>query len=103
MSNRALVHLIVKSTIYVKYISKQIQFAEYYTVFLPVDHSIAAPPEETHFVAPNLKACLSTVQDVYPECEQSYQYTLRKKSTIHQVTTILATSKNALFPGHNHL
>ena len=24
-------------------------------------------------------------------------------STIHQVTTILATSKNVLFPGHNHL
>ena len=29
--------------------------------------------------------------------------TLRKKATIHQVTTILATSKNGLFPGHNHL
>ena len=26
-----------------------------------------------------------------------------KKATIHQVTTMLATSKNALFPGHNHL
>ena len=23
--------------------------------------------------------------------------------TIHQVTTMLATSKNILFPGHNHL
>ena len=29
--------------------------------------------------------------------------TLRKKATIHQVTTLLATSKNVLFPGHNHL
>ena len=29
--------------------------------------------------------------------------TLRKKATIHQVTTMLATSKNVLFPGHNHL
>ena len=28
---------------------------------------------------------------------------LRKKTTIHQVTTMLATSKNVLFPGHNHL
>ena len=28
---------------------------------------------------------------------------LRKKATIHQVTTMLATSKNVLFPGHNHL
>ena len=25
------------------------------------------------------------------------------KSTIHQVATMLATSKNVLFPGHNHL
>ena len=31
------------------------------------------------------------------------QATLRKKATIHQVTTMLATSKNVLFPGHNHL
>ena len=29
--------------------------------------------------------------------------TLRKKATIHQVTTMLATSKNVLFPGHKHL
>ena len=29
--------------------------------------------------------------------------TLRKKATIHQVTTMLTTSKNVLFPGHNHL
>ena len=28
---------------------------------------------------------------------------LRKKSTIHQVTTMLATSKNILFLGNNHL
>ena len=26
-----------------------------------------------------------------------------KKATIHQVTTMLATFKHALFPGHNHL
>ena len=30
-------------------------------------------------------------------------YSVCKKSTIHQVTTALATSKNVLFPGHNHL
>ena len=29
--------------------------------------------------------------------------TLRKKVTIDQVTTILVTSKNVLFPGHNRL
>ena len=28
---------------------------------------------------------------------------LSKKATIHQVTTMLSTSKNVLFPGHNHL
>ena len=27
---------------------------------------------------------------------------LRKKATIHQVTTMLETSKNVLFPGHSH-
>ena len=26
-----------------------------------------------------------------------------KKGTIHQITTMLATSKNVLFPGHNYL
>ena len=28
---------------------------------------------------------------------------LCKKTTIHQVTTMLATSKNVLYAGHNHL
>ena len=28
---------------------------------------------------------------------------LHKKATFHQVTTMLATSKYVLFPGHNHL
>ena len=31
------------------------------------------------------------------------QVTLRKKATIHQVTTMLASSKIVLFPCHNHL
>ena len=26
-----------------------------------------------------------------------------KKATIHQVATMLATSRHVLFPGHNHL
>ena len=30
-------------------------------------------------------------------------HTLHKKVTIQQVTTMLATSKNVPFPGHNHL
>ena len=32
-----------------------------------------------------------------------YQYTLRKKNIIHQVTTMLATFKNVQSPGHNNL
>ena len=32
----------------------------------------------------------------------SIQFTVQK-ATIHQVTTMLAVSKNVLFPGHNHL
>ena len=31
------------------------------------------------------------------------QGALQKKNTIHLVTTMLVISKNALFPGHNHL
>ena len=30
-------------------------------------------------------------------------HSLGKKATIHELTTILSTSKNVLFPGHNHL
>ena len=33
----------------------------------------------------------------------SWYHPLRKKNTIHKVITMLATSKNVLFPGHNHL
>ena len=32
-----------------------------------------------------------------------HKLALRKKATIHQVTAMLTTSKNVLFPGHNHL
>ena len=33
-----------------------------------------------------------------------YKMTLQQEAPIHQVTTVLATSKiNVLFPGHNHL
>ena len=45
-----------------------------------------------------------------PKCQQVswlhlayYLWTLGKKATIHQVTTILATPKNVLFPRPNHL
>ena len=32
-----------------------------------------------------------------------YCITQYKKNTIYQLTTMLSTSKNILFPGHNHL
>ena len=35
-------------------------------------------------------------------CCKSSKYTLGKKATIHQVTTMLAISKNVLFPGPNY-
>ena len=31
------------------------------------------------------------------------QYAQHKEAIINQVTTMLSTSKNVLFPGHNHL
>ena len=33
----------------------------------------------------------------------SAELTLHGKATMHQVTAMVATSKNVLFPGHNHL
>ena len=36
-------------------------------------------------------------------CDLVLLRALRKKPIIHQVTTMLATSKNVVFPGHNHL
>ena len=36
-------------------------------------------------------------------CYMSLLPALRKKATIHQVTTMLDASKNVIFPGHNHL
>ena len=32
-----------------------------------------------------------------------YIYSQGKKATIHQLITMLSTSKDVLFPGHNHL
>ena len=36
-------------------------------------------------------------------CKVILNHTLTKQATIHQVATMLTTSKNVLFPGHNHL
>ena len=40
----------------------------------------------------------------YSESTPGFHYaSLRKKATIHQVTTMLATSENGIFLSHNHL
>ena len=36
-------------------------------------------------------------------CTMQRQLTQGKNATIHQLTTMLSTSKTVLFPGHNHL
>ena len=40
-----------------------------------------------------------------PKLNSIYHFNahVQKKATIHQVTTMLATSKNVIFAGHNHL
>ena len=40
--------------------------------------------------------------EVYENDHVITTYHCTKKATVHQVTTMLATSKNVLFPGHNH-
>ena len=37
------------------------------------------------------------------KCSMQLLNPLRKKVTVHQVPTMLATSKNVVFPGYNHL
>ena len=46
---------------------------------------------------------LSTCTEVWLSTLLLLECLLCKKSTIHQVTTMLATSKNVLLPGHNDL
>ena len=36
-------------------------------------------------------------------CGMEYDTSTGQKATIHQVTTMVTTSKNVLFPGHNYL
>ena len=48
--------------------------------------------------------CISLSYIVIIDKDVVTKYTIHcTKNTIHQVTTILATSKNVPFPGHNHL
>ena len=46
---------------------------------------------------------MSKNADFWQAIGASGHESLRKKGTIHQVTTMLATYRNVLFPGHNHL
>ena len=40
---------------------------------------------------------------IFPISQDNWQVSLGKKDTIQQVTSMLATSENVLFPDHNHL
>ena len=42
-----------------------------------------------------------TTPFVVPQVVKTLLVTLGKKATIHQVTTMLSTYKNVLFPGHS--
>ena len=48
----------------------------------------------------NLLSYISTIDAVK---QMQNKWSLRKRTTIHQVTTMLAISKNVVFPGHNQL
>ena len=54
-----------------------------------------------HVSARNDSICTDCHAIDYPL--QLEHLTLGNKATTHQVTTMLATSKNVLFPGHIHL
>ena len=48
--------------------------------------------------------CMRAAECSFLICDSSQcSLPLRKKATIHQVTVMLATSKNVLFLCHNHL
>ena len=52
------------------------------------------------------KEVKAALDELFLNGKEVYKVTISlhgKKATIHQVTTMLATSKNVLFPGHNHL
>ena len=50
------------------------------------------------------QVCTEYLVGTRTERRHSFKHVaLSKKATIHQVTTMLATSKHVLFPGHNHL
>ena len=46
---------------------------------------------------------LSFIMRLANNAMKLWRHILCQKATIHQVTTMLSTSKNVLFPGHNHL
>ena len=57
---------------------------------------------DLYIACTHLTLCMPHLTTKMPRLSES-DYTLPKKATIHQVTTMLSTSKNVLFPGHDHL
>ena len=60
---------------------------------------------ETQLIHANLHELYNALQTMSDEQGRQFAevHVLHKNATIHLVTTMLATSKNDLFPGHNHL
>ena len=56
----------------------------------------------THTATPHY-ASIHILQELFFKMTLEHRITLGKKATIQQVATMLATSKNVLYPGfHNH-
>ena len=47
--------------------------------------------------------CISCMISFHAKYAETAEVLLSKKAAIHQLTTMLATSKKVLFPGHNYL
>ena len=73
--------------------------------WLPVSHNVGERSQGASVKAGRgeREACLSSCVEHAEDGKSKLDYTLRKKATIHRVTTMLATFKNVQFPGHNHL
>ena len=70
-----------------------------------MSHNRGVWPEGTSDSPTHILSAMVTVHSLYSHpFDTSCEITsLREKATIHQVTTIVATSKNVLFSGPNHL
>ena len=73
----------------------------------PCHHKLSPAQRNLNFAKhegwDHLIAAARNPQPVTKDNKQNVTLNTGQKATIHQVTTMLATFKNVLFPGHNHL